>query len=164
MLKSHFGMGVFLLITWLSEICLTSSRAFFWNFPLIICNSPLPFSHSKNIRMSILITIIPIIITYYYYYYYHYYYYYYYYYYNYYYYYFNDYKKVTIIIVCSLRACHMWLTRNHMFIHEIWGINLPCSFFEILKSKFQKSELCKFIPNFTLNLRDQWRNHCIAFS
>ena len=23
--------------------------------------------------------------------------------------------------MCSLRACHMWLTRNHMFIREIWG-------------------------------------------
>ena len=22
---------------------------------------------------------------------------------------------------CFLRACHMWLTRNHMFIREIWG-------------------------------------------
>ena len=24
-------------------------------------------------------------------------------------------------LVCSLRACHMWLTRNHIFIREIWG-------------------------------------------
>ena len=36
-----------------------------------------------------------------------------------------------------------------MFIREIWG-NLPRSFFEILKSKFQKSELGKFFPNFPL--------------
>ena len=36
-----------------------------------------------------------------------------------------------------------------MFIREIGG-NLPRSFFEILKSKFQKSELGKFITNFPL--------------
>ena len=28
---------------------------------------------------------------------------------------------VILTLVCSLRACHMWLTRNHMFIREIWG-------------------------------------------
>ena len=27
----------------------------------------------------------------------------------------------VLTLVCSLRACHMWLTRNHMFIREIWG-------------------------------------------
>ena len=53
----HFE-GVFnFIITWLSEICLTSLIALFWNFPLMICNFPL-FSHSKNIPMSPLITII----------------------------------------------------------------------------------------------------------
>ena len=52
------------LIAWQSEICLTSLIALFWNFllfwnfPLMICNFPLLFSHSKNIRMSTLITII----------------------------------------------------------------------------------------------------------
>ena len=35
-----------------------------------------------------------------------------------------------VILVCSLRTCHMWLTRNHMLIRE----NLPRSFFEIFKS------------------------------
>ena len=34
----------------------------FWNFPLMICNFPRLFSHSKNIRVS---TLIAIIITYY---------------------------------------------------------------------------------------------------
>ena len=43
---------------------------------------------------------------------------------------------VILTLVCSLRACHMWLTRNHMFIREIFW--------------FQKSELGKFIPNFPL--------------
>ena len=28
---------------------------------------------------------------------------------------------VILTLVCSLRACHMWLTRNHMFICKIWG-------------------------------------------
>ena len=39
------------LITWLSEICLTSIIVLFWNFRLL-------FSHSKNIPMSTLITVI----------------------------------------------------------------------------------------------------------
>ena len=28
---------------------------------------------------------------------------------------------VILTLVCSSGACHMWLTRNHMFIREIWG-------------------------------------------
>ena len=28
---------------------------------------------------------------------------------------------VILTPVCCLRACHMWLTRNHMFIGETWG-------------------------------------------
>ena len=54
---------------------------------------------------------------------------------------------VILTPVCSLRACHMWLTRNHMFIVK-FGENLPRSFFEI--SKFQKIELGKFISKFPL--------------
>ena len=52
-----------LLIKWLSEICLTSLIALFWNFPLfwnfrlMICNFPL-FSHSKNNWLSTLIMVI----------------------------------------------------------------------------------------------------------
>ena len=52
------------VITWLNESCLTSLIALFWNFllfwnfPQMIYNFLLLFSHSKNIRMSILITII----------------------------------------------------------------------------------------------------------
>ena len=49
---------VYKIITRLSEICLTSLIALFWNFPLMICNFPLFFSHSENILMSTLITII----------------------------------------------------------------------------------------------------------
>ena len=28
---------------------------------------------------------------------------------------------IILTLVCSLRTCHMWWTRNHMFIREIWG-------------------------------------------
>ena len=59
--------------------------------------------------------------------------------------------------MCSLGACHMWLTRNHMFICVIWGKFTSFIFrnFENFLqftqiSKFQKSELGKFIPNFPL--------------
>ena len=54
---------------------------------------------------------------------------------------------VILTLVCSLRACHMWLTRNHMFIHEIWE-KFTSFIFWIF---FQKSELAKFISNFPLN-------------
>ena len=30
-------------------------------------------------------------------------------------------SRVILTLVFSLRACHMWLTKNHMFIREIWG-------------------------------------------
>ena len=59
---------------------------------------------------------------------------------------------VILTLVCSLRSCHRWLTRNHIFIREIWGKftlfiywNFSRSTWEI--SKFQKSELGKFISN-----------------
>ena len=57
---------------------------------------------------------------------------------------------VILILVCSLRAYHMWLTKNHMFIREIWGkfTSLISWNFEI--SKFQKRELGKFILYFPL--------------
>ena len=62
---------------------------------------------------------------------------------------------VILTLVSCLRVCHMWLTRNHMFIRETWGKftlfifwNLPSFTREI--SNFQESELSKFIPNFSL--------------
>ena len=69
---------------------------------------------------------------------------------------------VTLTLVCSLKVFHMRLTRNHMFIREILGKLTSFIFlnFEISRvkrgdftqeiSKFQKSELGKLIPNFTL--------------
>ena len=70
---------------------------------------------------------------------------------------------IILTLVCSLRTCHMWLTRNHMFIsrinmwflvNHIWQSHLGnvylVYFFEILKSRFQKSELGKFIAYFPL--------------
>ena len=49
-----------------------------------------------------------------------------------------DWLSVMLTLVCSLRACHMYQesTINPRFTREI--------------SKFQKSELGKFIPNFPL--------------
>ena len=86
----------------------------------------------------------------------------------------NDYYSVGVMVlfikfvdigwffVCNSYPCVLFeslsqLTRNHIFICDIWG-NLPHSFFEILKSlcftqevsKFQKSELGKIIPNLPL--------------
>ena len=130
------------LITWLSKICLTSLKALFWNFPLL-------FSHSKNIRMSTLITII---IT---------------------------YKLLIIIIIiitkshnnycsvgvmelslfnllilndcflCFLRACHMWLNRNHMFKREIWDKFTEFTFLKFCNLPSETSKLtsvCQFAP------------------
>ena len=75
---------------------------------------------------------------------------------------------VILTTVCCLRACHMWLTTNYMFIREIWGKftsfiflkfwNLPCFTREI--PKLQKSELSKFIPNFPL----KHVINCISFN
>ena len=39
-------------------------KALFWNFPLMICNLPLLFSNSNNIRMSTLITYYLLIMNY----------------------------------------------------------------------------------------------------
>ena len=142
--------------------------ALFWNFPLMICNLPLLFSHSKNIRISTLITIVItyqlliiviIIITKSH----------------------NNYYSVGVMelcllnllilivffviltLVCSLRASRIWLTRNHMIIREIWGKFISFIFwnFEISLAKFQKSELGKFIPNFPLKHVITSTNHTI---
>ena len=57
---------------------------------------------------------------------------------------------VILTLVCSLRACHMWLNGNHMFIREIWGKFTSFVFWNFEISKFQKSELGKFISDFPL--------------
>ena len=44
-----------------------------------------------------------------------------------------------------------------------FGENLPRLFFEILKSKFQKSELGKFIPNFFLKHMINGTNFYLSF-
>ena len=72
---------------------------------------------------------------------------------------------VILTLLRYLRACHMWLTRNHMFISESWGTFTSFIFWNfeisILNSKFPKSELGKFIPNF-LNM---WLCHrCVIYS
>ena len=57
---------------------------------------------------------------------------------------------VILTLVCSLRACHMWLTRNRMFFRKILGKFTTFIFWNFEISKFQKSELGQFIPNFPL--------------
>ena len=143
---------------------MTSLIALFWNFPLMICNFLLLFSHSKNIRMSTLITII---ITY--------------------------WLLITIIIIitkshnnyCSVGVTELCLLNLMILIDCFLCNSYPCVLFESLShmsnqeshvyswslgkiylvhflkfgnlprftreiSKFQKSELGKFIPNFPL--------------
>ena len=62
---------------------------------------------------------------------------------------------VILTLVCSLRACHMWLTRNHMFICEIWGKFTLFIFWNFRISlvslgSFQNFKKVEFIPNFPL--------------
>ena len=71
---------------------------------------------------------------------------------------------IILTLVCPFRACYMWLTMNHMFIREIWGkftsfifwnFEIFQMFFKFFKffwkiSRYQKGELGKLIPNFSL--------------
>ena len=42
---------------------------------------------------------------------------------------------VILTLMCSLRACHMWLTRNHIICLFVkFEENLPRSSFEIMKT------------------------------
>ena len=53
---------------------------------------------------------------------------------------------VILTLVCFLRACHMWLTRNHMFIHKLWGkfiLNFPLKHVITSTNKSNKIELEK---------------------
>ena len=115
---------VLLLITWLREIYLTSLIALlwnfslFWSFPLMICDFPL-FSHSKNIRMSTLITIIItyylLIINYHYY---------------------NNYKKSQWLLSC--RSYGAMLIK---FVNMDWLFlcnSYPCVLFESLSHKINQ--------------------------
>ena len=131
-------LGILALITWLSEICLTTLIALFWNFLLMICNLPLLFSHSKNIRMSTLITII---ITY--------------------------YLLIIIIIItkshnnyCSVGVMELCLLNLLILIDCFLCNSYPCVLFESLshvinqESNIYSGNLAKFIgkfiPNFPL--------------
>ena len=134
----------------------------FWNFLLMICNFPLLFSHFKNIQMSTLITIIftyQLLINYHF---------------------SNNYKKSQLLLLCRsygvmfikfveidcflCNSCVLFKSLSHVINQEShvysWNLgkiylahflkfwNLPRFNREI--SKFQKSELGKFIPNFPL--------------
>ena len=97
LLFSYFKNILKLIINY--YYCLTSLIVLFWNFPLL-------FSHFKNILITyyLLIIIIMMIIKKSQ----------------------NNYCSVgamelCLLNLCSLIAFHIWLTRNHMFICEIWG-------------------------------------------
>ena len=86
----------------------------------MICNFPLLFSHFKNIRMSTLFTII---ITY--------------------------YLLIIIIIIIITKSHNNYCSVGVIYlVHFLKFWNVPRFSREI--SKFQKSELAKFISNFPL--------------
>ena len=68
---------------------------------------------------------------------------------------------VIITLVCSLRACHMWLTRNQMFIHEILGKftsfiiwNFEISLISL--GKFQNFKKVNSVNLFQISLLSMW--------
>ena len=57
---------------------------------------------------------------------------------------------VILTLVCSLRACHMLIKQeSHVYLWKIYLAHF-LKFGNLQNSKFQKSELGKFIPNFPL--------------
>ena len=56
-----------------------------------------------------------------------------------------------LILVCSLGACHMWLTKNHMFISE-FGENLP----QISLGKFQNFKKVSSVNLSQISLLNMW--------
>ena len=67
---------------------------------------------------------------------------------------------VILTLVCSLRACHMWLTRNQMFIRKIWGkftsfivLNFEISLVSLGRFQyFKKVNLVNLSQNSLLNM------------
>ena len=48
---------------------------------------------------------------------------------------------VILTLVCSLKTCHTWLTRSHMFIREIWGTFTSFIFLKFWNQDFKKVNL-----------------------
>ena len=68
---------------------------------------------------------------------------------------------VILTLVCSSRAWHMWLTRNHMFIREIWGKFTSFIFwnFEITLvslGRFQNFKKVNLVNFFQISLLNMW--------
>ena len=64
-------------------------------------------------------------------------------------------------LVCSYRACNMWLTRNHMFIRDIWGKFISFIFwnFEISLvsfGRFQNFEKVNSVNVSQISLLSMW--------
>ena len=63
--------------------------------------------------------------------------------------------------MCSLRACYMWLTRNHVFICEIWGKFTPFIFWNFEVSlislwRFQNFEKVNSVDLSQISLLNMW--------
>ena len=63
--------------------------------------------------------------------------------------------------MCSLRACYMWLTRNHVFIREIWGKFTPFIFWNFEVSlislwRFQNFEKVNSVDLSQISLLNMW--------
>ena len=68
---------------------------------------------------------------------------------------------VILTLVCYLRACHMWLTKNHMFIPQIWGKFTSFIFwtFEIslvLLGRFQNFKKVNSVNLSQISLLNMW--------
>ena len=63
--------------------------------------------------------------------------------------------------MCSFRACHMWLTRDHMFIREIWGKFTSFIFWSFVISRLKRGRFQNFkkvnsVNLFQISLLNMW--------
>ena len=68
---------------------------------------------------------------------------------------------VILTLVCSLRACQMWLTRNHMFIRESWGkftliIFLNFEISRVKRGRFQNFKKVNLVNFSQTSLLNRW--------
>ena len=64
---------------------------------------------------------------------------------------------VFLALLCSLRACHMWLTRNHMFIREIWGEFTSFIFWNFVSfGRFQNFKKVNSVNLSQISLLSMW--------
>ena len=59
--------------------------------------------------------------------------------------------SVILTLVCFLRTCHMWLSRNHMFIRKIWG-----KFTSVSLGRFQNFKKVNSVNLSQISLLNMW--------